>query len=66
MAVSFNGVTHSYLWSVLCKYPNKLLRIRLAAFSQQSRTQQLCFVVHLERTKHFFNKFFFFKVQVTQ
>lgn len=52
MAVSSNGVTHSYLWSVLCKYPNKLLCVRLAAFSQQSRTQQLCFVLHLEKTKH--------------
>lgn len=64
MAVSSNGVPYSYLWSVLCKYPNKLLWVRLAAFSQQSRTQQLCFVLHLEETKHLFNKEFSLKKSI--
>lgn len=39
MAVSSGGVPQSYLWLVLCKYPNKLLCIQLAALSQQPRAQ---------------------------
>lgn len=38
----------SYLWSVLCKYPNKLLRVGLAAFGQEPRTQNLCPLSHLQ------------------
>lgn len=38
----------SYLGSVLCKYPNKLLRVGLAAFGQEPRTQNLCPLSHLQ------------------
>lgn len=46
----------SYLWSVLCKYPDKLIRVRLAAFSQQPRAQQLSPLRHLNSWRRSVNK----------
>lgn len=46
----------SYLRSVLCKDPNKLLRVRSAAFGQQPGAEDLRPLGHLRRRRRSVNK----------
>lgn len=56
-SLSRSSRERSYLWSVLCKNPYKLVGVRLAAFGQQPRAQQLRLLLHLEKSwRHSVNR----------